>query len=254
MTIQFAGDLHLEFPENREFLGENPLDVSGDILLLAGDSCCIDTADNYKKYSFWDWASANYKKVILCMGNHEFYNYIDVKSYKEGTVVNIRDNVAYYYNKTVEIDDVVIIVSTLWSHIEDEFKWISQRNVADFYRIIYGDTIITADDFNTLHRQCFNFIKTEVERNKGKKIIVMTHHVPSFDLNAKEFSGSVISGVFTVELKDYIASSGIDYWIYGHSHRNIEGVIGTTKCICNQLGYVSHNEHHEFSRNKTIEI
>ena len=42
---------------------------------------------------------------------------------------------------------------------------------------------------------------------------------------------------------DYIADSGIDYWIYGHSHRNIETQIGKTKITSNQLGYVSYGEH-----------
>ena len=50
------------------------------------------------------------------------------------------------------------------------------------------------------------------------------------------------------------ATSGIDYWIYGHSHRNIDKTIGTTHCLCNQFGYVSHNEHLTFDRTKIIEI
>lgn len=40
--------------------------------------------------------------------------------------------------------------------------------------------------------------------------------------------------------------SGIDYWIYGHSHRNIEAQIGNTRILSNQLGYISHGE---YSRN-----
>ena len=46
-----------------------------------------------------------------------------------------------------------------------------------------------------------------------------------------------------MELGDYIAISGIDYWIYGHSHRNIDAQIGDTQILSNQLGYVSHGEH-----------
>jgi len=43
--------------------------VSDEILLLAGDI----GDDNYFKYPFWDWASENYRQVIVIPGNHEFY-------------------------------------------------------------------------------------------------------------------------------------------------------------------------------------
>lgn len=71
---------------------------------------------------------------------------------------------------------------------------------------------------------------------------------------ADEFKGSPINGGFTVELGNYIADSHIDYWIYGHSHRNIDKTIGNTRCICNQLGYTFYGEHRSFRRDAIIEI
>ncbi|MBR5068906.1 MAG: serine/threonine protein phosphatase, partial [Bacteroidales bacterium] len=73
-----------------------------------------------------------------------------------------------------------------------------------------------------------------------------------FLMQCPKFEGSLANGAFTVELKDYIKDSGIDIWIYGHSHYNVDKVIGKTICLTNQLGYVSHNEHSSFDNGKYI--
>ena len=93
-----------------------------------------------------------------------------------------------------------------------------------------------------------------VKESTAKHKVVITHHVPSFQLSAPEFEGSTLNGAFTVELEDYIKDCGIDYWIYGHSHRNIEKTIGKTRCVSNQLGYVIANEHLTFKQESIIVI
>ena len=71
LKIQFVSDLHLEFPQNRQYLQDHPLQVTGDILLIAGDSAYLDLpdsdSDTYGSYSFWDWASRHYQQVIVCL-------------------------------------------------------------------------------------------------------------------------------------------------------------------------------------------
>ena len=254
MRIQYASDLHLEFADNwRVLKQEEPMNVRGDILVLAGDIGYLGD-DNYKTHPFWDWASENYQQVIVALGNHEFYKFYNLSSMHDGLIGEIRPNIHYYYNVVVHIQDIDIIVSTLWANITLEDAYITEHSVTDFRRILYGEDILTFADFNREHKRCLEFIKQSVADSTAKHKIVVTHHVPSFQLMSPEFQGSRINGAFTVELADYIATSGIDYWIYGHSHRNIDKTIGTTRCICNQFGYAFHNEHLTFDGNKYIEI
>ena len=253
MKIQYASDLHIEFSENWSYLKNNPLKVEGDILVLAGDIGYLGD-DNYSLHPFWDWASNSYSQVIIALGNHEFYKYYDIATLKDGFCHKIRENVKCYYNAVVSIDNVDIIVSTLWSKIELEDAYYTEHYISDFRRILYNGEVLTFSDFNREHKRCLDFIERSVSESKAQKIVVVTHHVPSFQMLSSEFIGSKANGAFTVELAPYIENSRIDYWIYGHSHRNIDKMIGTTKCVCNQLGYVFAGEHHSFDNSKFLEL
>lgn len=260
IRIQFVSDLHLEFSENREYLAQHPLKVTGDILLVAGDTAYLDLPNSdentYDKYDFWDWASEHYQQVIVCFGNHDFYGFYDLATMTDGYCRKIRNNVCAYYNSVVTIGDVDIIVSTLWSHIDPCNAYITEHGVSDFYRIKYNGHRLSADDFNSEHERCLRFVKKAIAQSNAKRKLVISHHVPTGLCTSFEFQDSLINGAFTVELGDYIADSGIDYWIYGHSHRNIDAHIGGTRILSNQLGYVSHGEHHRngFDAGKCIEL
>ena len=253
MKIQYASDLHLEFPSNTYYIMDNPLKVTGDILILAGDIHVIDS-EKYLENPFWDWASKNYKQVIIAYGNHEFYNDYDLSTMKDGFKLKIRENIYYYYNCVISIDDIDIIVSTLWSYIQDKNKKACEDSIGDFKLIKWGEETLTADLFNKEHKRCLDFVKKSLNESKAKTKIVVTHHVPSSLLVAKEFQGTDVNEAFTVDLTEFIKKCGAKYWIYGHSHRNINKVIGKTSCICNQVGYISEEEEETFNHEVNIDL
>ena len=253
MKIQYASDLHLEFEENSDYFINNPLKVMGDILILAGD-IHVFGSPKFMDDPFWDWASKNYKQVIVAYGNHEFYHSGDLSKMKDGYKYKIRDNVFYYYNCVISFDDIDIIVSTLWSHIEKENEKACVSSVNDFHVINYNDHVLTAEDFNNEHKRCLEFVKKSMNESKAKTKIIVTHHVPSDLLNAEEFKGSSINSAFTVDLTDYIKTCGAKYWIFGHSHRNINKKIGQTYCLCNQVGYIMCGENQTFENDKFIDL
>ena len=169
--------------------------------------------------------------------------------------MEIRHNIRCYYNAVIHLsDDTDLIVSTLWGYIEPQDAFSTERRVNDFYRIKDCGVVINSERFNQEHAKCRAFIEKAVSDSQAKHIVVATHHVPSFQLVSPDFKGSPINGAFTAEPGNFIAYSRIDYWIYGHSHRNIDRIIGNTQCVSNQLGYVNHGESESFDSKKCINL
>ena len=253
MKIQFASDLHLEFRDNSRWLKDNPLIPVGDILILAGDIGYLGD-DNYSNHPFWSWCSENFRETVVVPGNHELYKSFDINELVEGWEFRIRDNVRAVYNKSIKYGDIEVVCSTLWAEIPLSEAYFTEKGVTDFRRIRNGRYLLSWERFNEEHRKCVDYICKTVLESSAKTRIVVTHHVPSFQLMAEEFRGSLINGAFTSNLDKMIENLPINYWIYGHSHRNIEKVIGETKILTNQLGYVFANEHKDFKRDKMIKI
>ena len=241
MKIQYASDLHLEFHENSRWLRDNPLIPVGDILVLAGDIGYLGD-EMYSKHPFWSWCADSYEHTLIVPGNHELYKYFDINNFAEGWSEEIRTNVKAVYNMVVCVDNIDFILSTLWAKIHPADAYFVENGVTDFRRIRNGEFRLSWDRFNEEHERCVDFIKRSIEQSTSPQRIVVTHHAPSFGLMAEEFKGSRINGAFVADLDMLIEAMPIDYWIYGHTHRNIESEIDGTKIISNQLGYVFANE------------
>lgn len=242
MKIQYASDLHLELSDNSRLFSHGiPLQAAGDILVLAGDCMYLNKDTICKK--FWQWASENFQRVLIVPGNHEFYKYGDVAMNGDSWHRHILPNVSYNQNEVVNIGNTDFILSTLWSYIAGQQENNIFYGMNDFRQIRYNESQFTTDDVIEEHLKAVSFIKKSVAESDAEHKVVVTHHLPTFKVVAPRHKDSPISSAFATELKAYIESSGIDFWIYGHSHTNIDTMIGNTQIVCNQFGYVSHEEH-----------
>jgi predicted phosphohydrolase len=252
MRLQYASDLHLEFPENKEFLRTMPLRPEGDILVLAGDIVPFSQMNEHS--DFFDYLSDHFNLTYWLPGNHEYYH-SDLS--ERGTYLNekIRDNIFLVNNISIKTGNVNLIFSTLWTRISPVNQFEIRVRYSDFHVIKNRGKLLGFEQYNLMHDQCLSFLKEEFARKEKRKMIVISHHMPTFLNYPEEFKGDALNEAFAVELSDLIKDAGPDYWIFGHHHTNKGDFnVGKTRLITNQLGYVMYNEQKGFNEGKTIVV
>ncbi len=186
MKIQIASDLHLEFPENRQWLNENKLLPAGEVLILAGDIVVLKYKD--KAQPFYDSIRPQFKLIISIFGNHEFYHGKIDFAYP-AYFKKLHENHFLINNKSFVYKKVKFICSTLWSAIPEKDRVEIEGRMND-YHVIYQNKY-DQTPINTIHTNFFNkislkFIQEELKKNFDGKIVVITHHLPSSRSNAKK--------------------------------------------------------------------
>ena len=238
MVLQFLSDLHLEKPAHAAFVEENPIKVLGDILVMAGDISEIGhTSAAIER--FWDWCGDNFEQTYIVPGNHEFYCGLDLADTLKPFSYMVRSNVNYLNNLCVTIDGkTAIFFTTLWTHLtynENENPLLLDD--PDFQNVKFDGRRLTAEAYNEAHDVCLEMLKDSVAASTAEQKIVVTHHCP---INAEHprYKGNGLTECFVAPLESYITTSGIDYWIHGHTHYNgaTHKLIGKTLILSNQFG------------------
>jgi UDP-2,3-diacylglucosamine pyrophosphatase LpxH len=252
-TIQYASDLHLDhFPGLKAEEFDTFLSPSAPILVLAGD---IASAWHPIYPTFIAWVSRRWKHVILIAGNHEYHceptqpqsrhdtdRRIMAICWKHSNLHFLQNGAAFYLPKR----KIVFIGTTLYSDINpaihDEIRYKSD------FRNSYSESLrlATPADFVRLHAQQKQALGDAIRSvNRGYKVIVVTHYMPTMNLLEPEYRYEAWRSCYASNDDDLIRSP-VSLWICGHSHR--QTIYTTKKGIQLAMNARGYNKPHELER------
>jgi len=282
MKIQIVSDLHLEFSDIfiKNENGADVLILSGDIMVandlyespvpstpyLPNEVDYTTKKGRASRYrDFLKRCSFQFNDVIVIMGNHEFYH-----GRWHASVQWMRDecsrfpNVHFLENDTKDIGDVRFIGGTMWTDMNkaDPLTLHAVRDMLNDFKLIRNDQngFIPMKPADTVerHRKTLQYFKFCLEGRPNTKFVVVTHHTPSFQSCAPQYSHDhIMNGAYHSELSEFILDHPqIKLWTHGHTHHAFDYMIGETRVVCNPRGYESFNwkEHTGWDPNKIVEV
>jgi hypothetical protein len=268
-TIQYVSDLHLEFYSSGDF--KRALTPAAPYLALAGD---IGYPNKTLFVRFLEYVSSNWKMVFYIPGNHEYYDlHVNKVKYKHrfGESYSTRQAIIHeltsafhnikYLNSSdptyyFEDHNIALIGLTLWTHIPDSMP-IDAMN--DFSMITYEyvdnkPVYWTPDIQNRIYERERAMLGAQIDywTARESRIIVMTHHMPSYELIDPKYASSPLNPAFASECTDLLTPA-LKVWIYGHTHTASDRVLNNTRFVCNPGGYPGETTGHNPTATITIE-
>lgn len=231
MKIVYGSDIHLEYREYRV----HP-DLSGDVLVLAGDITQINQLQERHNVAFFKRLADQFKHIIYVAGNHEFF---------EGDLQDIKKLKAFYNlpnlhvlnNECKVIDGVQFIGGTGWTSfngLDAATMQNATRVISDFRKIKNHGALFNPYHWLEEHDKFIKFLKS-VDYGKYKNVVV-SHHSPSpLTASERHKDDQISNGCYCANLLSYVQD--IDYWIYGHAHDGIDVEYNGCKIISNIRGY-----------------
>lgn len=231
MKINLVSDLHLEF-EAHPF--EHTNHNNADYLFLAGDICGYEHF--YLLDQFLKSVSGQYKQIFYVTGNHEYYGCRDMSHVDLSIREMLPNNVVFLNTETVKLEKYTIIGGTLWTDLSNPIHSYNAKQSMNDYRCIGGMSPALS---TFLHNEMVSLI----DATNVDNIIVLGHHLPSFQSVAPQYAGSDLNHAFATDLEYLMERKNIPLWIHGHTHTSYDYSIGNTRVVCNPKGYRKENQH-----------
>lgn len=236
MKIGVVSDLHLEggirFVYNTE-----PMDV----LVFPGD---IHSSPHESKDFFQHLRDVGFVcPFIYVLGNHEYYGRIFPSALDEyKSQASMVKDVVVLEKEVAVFGGVRFVGTTLWSDLSNPSDAIiAQQSINDF-NLIYDRSYTRLQPFGYTKewRKCKKWLSSVLSSTFEGPTVVVTHHVPLFELVPCEFIGDRLNPVFSSDMSDLILDFKPELWVYGHNHSSGDRVldIAPTRFVSNQAGYL----------------
>lgn len=261
MQVLVLSDIHGEFGQFVIPEMENEKDI---VVVLAGDVGLAKRPLSYEM--FIENTCDRFRNVIWCFGNHEFYRAnMPTAMAKVWNDTLDHENLYVIDNETVVIDDVAFVCSTLWTDFNNNNIMVMEQAglwMNDYQIIRTGPPSepwqrkLKPLDTLALHLRAKEYIFPEITKQKesGKTVVVVTHHLPSFLSVPEKFKGDKLNGAYASELFEDIMDTRPTIWCHGHTHFSFDYSIGETRVICNPRGYSPSDLNPNFNPTFTIKV
>ena len=232
MKLHLLSDLHLDFAPF------TPPRTEADVVILAGDI--------HPGVRAIPWIRENFPSelVVFVAGNHEYYGQAIPKHTQKLKELTLGTNIHILENDSLVLDEVVILGCTLWT----DFKLLGDPRVAGYFateqmndykyiRVSPSYRKLRSLDTAGLHFRSQHWLASQFEAHAGKKVVVVTHHLPSARSLPDNYEADILNAAYASNMDDFVAKSGACLWVHGHKHRSQDYRIGNTQILCNPRGY-----------------
>jgi predicted phosphohydrolase len=239
MKIHLASDYHNEFGRFQEQAPD------AELLILAGD------VDHGIEGARWAIGHFPGMQIIYVAGNHEYYGgNKDHLAARLNALSRARAGFHFLDNRTVILGHLRIIGCTLWpdfrilgaAHFREACRTAAPM-VENKFLVCGQDNgqlrPVTVRDLVRFNLQSVRFLERELARAFAGPTIVVTHYAPSLQSVPGHKRSSLGAAREGCDLEWLIRkhSDAIALWVHGHTHYNVDYMIGSTRIVSNQRGY-----------------
>lgn len=244
MAVLICADLHLD-----AWAREGRCPLAG-VAQALGHLDALIVAGDLAGYPVHRWSAALARlsrflspdRIWIVPGNHDYWG---LRLGDDRTLAEIAASVGVNLaqRRVVEVAGDRYYCCTLWTdwnlNGDARTAMVGARDFPDF-RAIHAphDRNVRARPADTLklHRGDIEWLRREITRPWGGRRIVVTHHAP---IRTAVDPYTVGAAAFASDLEHWMSGFDLDSWIYGHTHRICERMVGSSRILNVSVGYPS---------------